>query len=95
VPVRAETHHLFGVTEIRTPLEIFAFEPAGSINIVLRRWLARQWRNILGGVCLYCTGHGFTPQMPDAYSAMVRSVENLPEPATFRMAFRAQARGSA
>jgi hypothetical protein len=95
VPVRAETHHLFGVTQFRTPLEIFAFEPGRIDQHFLRRGLARQRRDILGGVCLYCTGHGFTPQMPDAYSAMVRSVENLPEPATFRMAFRAQARGSA
>ena len=33
--------------------------------------------------------------MPAAYSAMVRSLENLPEPATFKIALRAQASGSA
>src|SRR5206468_3470635 len=32
------------------------------------------------------TGHGFAPQMSAAYSAMVRSLENFPEAATFRMA---------
>ena len=44
---------------------------------------------------VYGTGHGFTFQMSAAYSAMVRSLENLPEPATFRIALRAQASGSA
>ena len=43
----------------------------------------------------YGTGHGSTFQMPAAYSEIVRSLENFPEPATFRMAFCAQALGSA
>ena len=34
-------------------------------------------------------------QMPLAYSEMVRSLENFPEPATFRIAFCAQAFGLA
>ena len=42
----------------------------------------------------YGMGQGFTFQMPDAYSAMVRSLENFPEEATFRMALRAHASGS-
>ena len=42
-----------------------------------------------------CTGHGFASQISAAYSAMVRSLENFPEPATFRMTLRAQASGSA
>ena len=33
--------------------------------------------------------------MSAAYSAMVRSLENFPEPATFKIALRAQASGSA
>src|SRR3974390_1425906 len=37
------------------------------------------------------TGHGFTSQISAAYSAMVRSLENFPEPATLRIAVRAQA----
>ena len=41
------------------------------------------------------TGHGFAFQISAAYSAIVRSLENLPEPATFRIALRAQPSGSA
>jgi len=41
------------------------------------------------------TGHGSTFQMSAEYSAIVRSLENFPEPATFKIAFRAQACGSA
>lgn len=60
--------------------------------------LARNQREVwndtflLGTVCGYAfsgTGHGCTFQMSAAYSAMVRSLENLPEPATFKMALRA------
>jgi hypothetical protein len=42
---------------------------------------------------LYGTGHGFTFQISVAYSVIVRSVENFPELATFKMVFRAQASG--
>ena len=38
---------------------------------------------------LYGTGHGVAFQMSAAYSAMVRSLENFPEPATFKIALRA------
>src|SRR5882672_7701452 len=41
------------------------------------------------GSILYGTGHGLASQISAAYSAMVRSLENLPEPAMFRIAFRA------
>ena len=41
------------------------------------------------------TGHGCTFQMSAAYSATVRSLENFPEPATFKMALRAHSSGSA
>src|SRR4029077_1460649 len=40
-------------------------------------------------------GHGSAFQIPAAYSAMVRSLENFPEQATLRMALRAHASGSA
>jgi hypothetical protein len=40
------------------------------------------------------TGHGFAFQISDAYSAMVRSLENFPEAATFKIALAAQALGS-
>ena len=39
------------------------------------------------------TGHGFAPHMPVAYSRIVRSLENLPEPAIFKIALRAQSSG--
>jgi hypothetical protein len=42
-----------------------------------------------GGLC-YRTGHGFAFQISEAYSAMVRSLENFPEQATFTIALRAQ-----
>src|SRR5262249_25755778 len=41
------------------------------------------------------TGQGVTSQIPAAYSMIVRSLENLPEQATLRMALRDQASGSA
>jgi hypothetical protein len=41
------------------------------------------------------TEHGSAFQIFVAYSAMVRSLENFPEAATFRIALRAQASGSA
>src|SRR6266536_3583134 len=37
------------------------------------------------------TGHGLACEMSAAHSAMVRSLENLPELATVRMALRTQA----
>jgi hypothetical protein len=37
------------------------------------------------------TGHALTFQISVAYSPMVRSLENFPEPATFKMALRAHA----
>ena len=40
------------------------------------------------------TGHGCTFQISAAYSAMVRSLENFPEAATFKIALLAQALGS-
>ena len=36
------------------------------------------------------TSHGLAFQISAAYCAIVRSLENLPEPAMFRIAFRAQ-----
>jgi hypothetical protein len=41
----------------------------------------------------YDTGHGSAFQMLAAYPAIVRSLENLPEPATFKIALCAQASG--
>ena len=43
----------------------------------------------------YSTGQGTTFQISAAYSAIVRSLENFPDPATLAMALRVQASGSA
>ena len=43
----------------------------------------------------YFTMQGFAFQISAAYSAMVRSLENFPEPATFKIALRAHPSGSA
>lgn len=43
----------------------------------------------------YGTGQGRAFQISAAYSAIVRSLENRPEPATFRIAFLAQPSRSA
>ena len=43
----------------------------------------------------YVTMQGFAFQIPAAYSAIVRSLENLPDAATLRIAFRAQPSRSA
>jgi hypothetical protein len=42
---------------------------------------------------LYSTAHGFAPQISAAHSAIVRSLENFPELATFAMTLRAQPSG--
>jgi hypothetical protein len=43
----------------------------------------------------YVRGQGSTFQISVAYSAMVRSLENFPDPATFRIALRDHSSGSA
>jgi hypothetical protein len=44
------------------------------------------------GVSFYDTVQGLAFQISVAYWAIVRSLENLPEPATFKIALRAHAR---
>src|SRR5271157_3191295 len=51
-------------------------------------------RLVRGNYAFSGIGHGFTFQISAAYSAMVRSLENFPEPATFRMALCAHPCGS-
>src|SRR5215472_9580280 len=52
--------------------------------------------SILPSTCShYETGHAFASQMSAAYSAIVRSLENFPEPATFKIALRDHEAGSA
>src|ERR1700757_1091156 len=84
--------------ENRAIYEILSFEPhsvpqhlpgrrlpCDLRDLQFARWITRQRPGFYG------TGHGFTFQISAAYSAIVRSVENFPELATFKMAFRAQA----
>src|SRR5262245_52000334 len=89
---RTEADDLRGIVHLRLALVVFALEPAQVDEHGRRGWFARQRGN---HHVHHDTGHGFTCQISDAYSAIVRSLENLPEPATFRIALRAQAARSA
>src|SRR5262245_11684592 len=90
----SEPHHLLAIAKVRMTLVVFTLEPGHVDQQLGRRRQARQWRDVLTRVLVHCTGQRFTPQISDAYSAMVRSLENFPDAATFRMALWAQARGS-
>src|SRR4029077_12324736 len=96
VPTGSETDHLVGVAEVRPSLVIFAFKPGHIDKYFLRGRSPGQGRNDFGRmVFFYCaTGHGFTPKMSEAYPAIVRSLENFPEPATFKIALRPHVSGS-
>src|SRR5215467_10073846 len=99
---RAEADELrrivhLGLAVVVLPLELCQVDQHGH-----RGRLARQ-RGNRGGLFRvvdhrglhHDTTHGLACQMSAAYSAIVRSLENFPELATFRMALRAQASGSA
>jgi hypothetical protein len=49
--------------------------------------------NRIGALLSYRTGQGFAFHISVAYSWIVRSLENLPEAATFKIAFRVQSFG--
>src|SRR6266446_5915553 len=91
---RAEADHLVRVTEVGPALKIFALEPGHVDQHLFCGRPASKGRDIRDYVRFYRTGHGLTLQILFAYSAIVRSLENLPEPATFKMALCAQASGS-
>src|SRR5438876_7928553 len=95
---RAKADELRRVAHIGLPLVVLSLEPDQVDQQGLRRRLAGQRRNrgrlfhVVDHRGLHhATGHGVTCQMSAAYSAMVRSLENFPELATFRMAVRAHA----
>ena len=66
-----------------------------TVNPLHRKPSSARWTGVIPIRRRYDTGHGSASQIPAAYSAMVRSLENLPEPATFRIALQAQPCGSA
>src|SRR5262249_10446189 len=88
----AEADELGRVVQLRLALVVLALELVEIDDHGRRRRLAGQRRD--DGIPPD-TRQGFACQMSAAYSAIVRSLENLPELATFRMAMRAQASGSA
>src|SRR6516165_1704224 len=99
---RAEADALSRIVHLGLALVVRPLEPPQVDQDRERRRLAGQWRNRRGlfrvvnhGVLHHGTGHALTCQMSAAYSPIVRSLENFPELATFRMALRAQASGSA
>ena len=96
VPTRSEADHLVGVAKVRLALVIFAFKLGHIDQYFFRGRAAGQGRNGLSRVIFfyYGTGHGFTSQIRVAYSVIVRSLENFPEPATFKIALRPQVSGS-
>src|SRR5256885_4409645 len=99
---RAEADDLRRIVHLRPALVVFALEPSEIDEHGARRRLAGQ-RGDRGGLfhvvdhrrLHHDTGDGLTCQMSDAYSAIVRSLENFPELATFRIALRAHASRSA
>ncbi len=86
----AEADPLIRVGKIGLALIIIPLQPAQVHQHGLRGRLAGEWRE--GAV--HNTGHRCTFQISLAYWAMVRSLENFPEPATFKIALLAQALGS-
>src|SRR5882724_1257689 len=99
---RAEADDLCRIVHLRLALVVFPLEPHQVDQQGRWRRLAGQ-RGDRGGLfhvvdhrrLHHDTGHGLTCQMSDAYSAIVRSLENFPELATFTMAARAHAPESA
>src|SRR5215831_17449770 len=98
----AEADDLRRIVHLRPALVVLLLEPSQVHEHGHRRRLAGQRRDDLGFSRIvdhrrlhHDTEQGFTCQMSDAYSAIVRSLENFPEPATLRMALRAHAAGSA
>ena len=84
-----------GIVRVGPALVVLALEPGQVDQHLLRGRLACEGRDRHRAARSLRTGHGFAFQISLAYSAIVRSLENLPEPATFRIALRAQASGSA
>ena len=98
---RAEGDELRRVVQFGLALVVRTFEPSDIQPHGRWRRLTRQRRNrarlfhVVDHRRLHHeTGHGLTCQMSAAYSAIVRSLENVPEADTFRIALRAHPFGS-
>src|SRR5262252_6617199 len=76
---------------IGSPASFVSLTASGDSFCSRAFWSGVAGASFQAGAASYDTGHGSAFQMPAAYSAMVRSLENFPEPAIFKMAFRAQA----
>ena len=94
MPAGAETDPLFGIIEIGLAFEIFAFEACRIDQHLLGRRFAGKGRNGHPPILFMAPDMASLSRFRAAYSAIVRSLENFPEPATFRMALRAHASAS-
>ena len=99
---RTEADELRRIVRLGPALVVRPLEPGQVDQNRQRGRLAGQRGNRSGlfrvvhhRVLHHATGHALTCQMSVAYSPIVRSLENFPELATFKMALRAQASGSA
>src|SRR5262249_27548564 len=99
---RAEADDLRRIVHLRLAVVVLPLEPREVHEHGRGRRPAGQRRNDVAFLHIvdhrrlhHDTGHGFTCQMSAAYSAIVRSLENLPEPAMFMIALRAHAARSA
>src|SRR5271165_3971328 len=92
MPARAEADQLIRVGQIRPLLVILTSEP-GQIHqhLLGSRFACERGNRHKRDWFPYSTGHGIAFQISLAYSAMVRSLENFPDAATFEIAMRAQA----
>src|SRR5258705_3902743 len=99
---RAEADELRRILHLGLALVVLALEASEVHEHGRRGWLAGQRGNRAALLQVvdhhrlhHDTAHGLTCQMSAAYSEIVRSLETFPDPATFRMAVRAHAAGSA
>src|ERR1700739_2404093 len=100
MPAGSKADQLLRIVEIGPGLVIFAFGGGGINQHLFGGRFAGQWRNghgrsFLSGDPFQDTGQSFAFQISVAYCAIVRSLENFPEPATFNIALRAHALRSA
>jgi hypothetical protein len=89
MPASAEDDQLVWIVEIRPTFEIFPLKAGQIDQHLLGRRLAGEQRNRHRLYSPYGTAQGLACQISAAYWAIVRSLENLPDPAIFKIALRA------